>query len=107
MHAVKETKDSSTLLLNAPPTLNGTRGYSNCVSGESGVAGSSKTAFCMLHRLQVEASTQSGDVFSKHQVAIKMLMYVDFGKLNDAALRRTSRVTASPENLGACRSLFL
>lgn len=58
----------------------------------------SQAAFCMRHGLRVEASTQAGDVFSKHQAAIKMFMLVDFSTLNDAAFRRISGITAPEEN---------
>lgn len=97
MHAVMETKDSNNLWLSAPPTLDGIRGYStsNCASGEAVVGDFSQAAFCMRHGLRVEVSTQAGDVFSKHQVAIKMFMRVDFSTLNDAAFRRISGITAS------------
>ena len=97
MHAVMETKDSNNLWLSAPPTLDGIRGYStsNCASGEAVVGDFSQAAFCMRHGLRVEVSTQAGDVFKKHQVAIKMFMRVDFSTLNDAAFRRISGITAS------------
>ena len=97
MHAVMETKDSNNLWLSAPSTLDGIRGYStsNCASGEAVVGDFSQAAFCMQHGLRVEVSTQAGDGFSKHQVAIKMFMRVDFSTLNDAAFRRISGTTAS------------
>jgi HK97 family phage major capsid protein len=97
MHAVMESTDNNGLWLAAPPTLEGLRGYStsNCPSGEAVVGDFSQAAFCMRHGLRIEISTQAGDVFSKHQVAIKLYMRVDFGVLNAAAFRRVSGITAS------------